>query len=264
MAQKSGSRSVFLRKLHELEKREKRQRKGDYVPSSPYLSRSFRENITDQDKSAIASGGYPNLGYDDENDDNIEDDYEIIEDDEIGLDIDDDNDDDYDDDEGTTARRKAEEWLRSCENADDISKVSSVRTSITAPRRRPHELEQNGKSYLKTEPGLVRKLYPVQPHGARKTSWLNIFERLESKKLSYRLKKMFNNKDAELARNEQKAHHHHHHHHSEDPYRKRRPLKRRKTKKLKNMTKYERRIHFKHLGKTKNLSSFLDQCTQYI
>ncbi|XP_078326071.1 voltage-dependent calcium channel type A subunit alpha-1-like isoform X3 [Crassostrea virginica] len=251
MAQKSGSRSVFLRKLHELEKREKRQRKGDYVPSSPYLSRSFRENITDQDKSAIASGGYPNLGYDDENDDNIEDDYEIIEDDEIGLDIDDDNDDDYDDDEGTTARRKAEEWLRSCENADDISKVSSARTSITAPRRRPHELEQNGKSYLKTEPGLVRKLYPVQPHGARKTSWLNIFERLESKKLSYRFKKMFNNKDAEMVRNEQKAHHHHHHHHSEDPYRKRRPLKRRKTKKLKNMTKYERRIHFKHLANSR-------------
>ncbi|XP_052673838.1 voltage-dependent calcium channel type A subunit alpha-1-like isoform X25 [Crassostrea angulata] len=223
MAQKSGSRSVFLKKLHEMEQQKLRRKKGNYLSSSSFLSRSSGENITDQDKSALASGGYPNLGYDEEI---TEDDSEIIEDDEITLDL--------DEDEGESSRQKAAKWLRECEDADDISRESSVPTSVSVRRsRRPAEM--NGKSYLKTEPGLAQKLNPA--HGARKTSWLNIFERIRSKKLSYRLKKFLNNEE-ETNSHQQSEHHH-------DPFRKQNPLKRKKTKKLKNMTKQERRIYFK-------------------
>lgn len=228
MAQKSGSRSVFLKKLHEMEQQKLRRKKGNYLSSSSFLSRSSGENITDQDKSALASGGYPNLGYDEEI---TEDDSEIIEDDEITLDL--------DEDEGESSRQKAAKWLRECEDADDISRESSVPTSVSVRRsRRPAEM--NGKSYLKTEPALAQKLNPA--HGARKTSWLNIFERIRSKKLSYRLKKFLNNEE-ETNSHQQSEHHH-------DPFRKQNPLKRKKTKKLKNMTKQERRIYFKRHGKT--------------
>lgn len=205
-----------------MEQQKLRRKKENYLSNSSFLSQSSGENITDQDKSAIASGGYPNLGYDEEI---TEDDSEIIEDDEITLDL--------DEDEGESSRQKAAKWLRECEDADDISRESSAPTSVSVRRsRRPAEM--NGKSYLKTEPGLA--------HGARKTSWLNIFERIRSKKLSYRLKKFLNNEE-ETNSHQQSEHHH-------DPFRKQNPLKRKKTKKLKNMTKQERRIYFKRHGKT--------------
>ncbi|XP_062601559.1 uncharacterized protein LOC134263257 [Saccostrea cucullata] len=230
MAQKSGSRSVFLKKLHNLEQQKKRQRKGEYLSKASFLSKSSAENITDQDKSELASKGFPNLGYDESSDD----DDEIVEDNDVTLYI--------DNEERESSRRKAEQWLR--EYADDTSTESSVPTPASSQQANRRSDEMNGKRYLKTEPGLAKKLNPSQPHGARKISWLNIFKRIQSKKLTYRLSSLLNN-DAEMSFSNPKSLHDDHHH-RHDPFKQRQPPKRKKTKKLKNMTKEERRLYFKH------------------
>jgi hypothetical protein len=224
----TGSRTVFLKRLHEMEKQQAQRHKGQNLSST---------ETRHLDDFATASGGYPNIGYDESSDDENYD--ETVEENDITLNL--------DDDERKSSRRKAEQWLRECEEADDISPESSVPTpSVPTPARvrrsrgRSDGLQTNGKKYLKTEPGLARKLYPTQPHGARKTSWMNIFKRIQSTKVAYRLNSFLSN-DADM-----KPHDDHHQH---DPYKKKGPLKRKKTKKLKNMTKQERRIYFKHRGK---------------
>ncbi|XP_056009827.1 voltage-dependent calcium channel type A subunit alpha-1-like isoform X8 [Ostrea edulis] len=235
----TGARTVFLKRLHDMEKQQTQRKKRNYLSRLSFLSKSSSDTIKDHDNSARASEGYPNIGYDESSDDeNFE---EAVEENDVTLNL--------DDDERESARRKAEQWLKECEEADDDSQESSAPTpaSVRRTRKRSDGLETNGKKYLRTEPGLARKLNPTQPHGARKISWMNIFKRIQSKKVAFRLSSFLNN-DAEMSFSSPKSHDVHHQH---DPFKKKPSLRRKKTKKLKNMTKEERRIYFKQRANTR-------------